>query len=111
MKGIELMYNFDFYMPTKVLFGAGKFQEPHTEVLPGKKALIVTSGKDFIRALDELIEAVVCKHLRMSDAGIKEEELAKYPKRIHEVLGGDITADPLPLTDEDYLEIYKKSYR
>ncbi|WP_243136723.1 hypothetical protein [Acetobacterium paludosum] len=45
------------------------------------------------------------------NAGIKEEELAKYPKRIHEVLGGDITADPLPLTDEDYLEIYKKSYR
>ena len=47
----------------------------------------------------------------MSDAGIKEEELAKYPKRIHEVLGGDITADPLPLRDEDYLAIYKKSYR
>ncbi|AGX44575.1 iron-containing alcohol dehydrogenase [Clostridium saccharobutylicum] len=70
-----------------------------------------TSGKDFIRALDELIEAVGCKDLRMSDSGIKEEELAKYPKRIHEVLGGDITADPLPLTDEDYLEIYKKSYR
>ena len=61
--------------------------------------------------MDELIEAVGCKDLRMSDAGIKAEELAKYPKRIHEVLSGDITADPLPLTDEDYLEIYKKSYR
>ncbi|WP_279220055.1 iron-containing alcohol dehydrogenase [Clostridium sp. MF28] len=44
MKGREYMYNFDFYMPTKVLFGAGKLQELHTEVLPGKKALIVTSN-------------------------------------------------------------------
>ncbi|NRT64031.1 alcohol dehydrogenase [Clostridium saccharoperbutylacetonicum] len=66
-----------------------------------------TSGKDFIRALDELVG---CKDLRISDAGINEEELTKYTKRIHEVLGGDITADPLLLTDEDYLEIYKKSY-
>lgn len=60
------------------------------------------SGKDFIWALD---------NLKMSEAGITQEELELYPKRVHEVLGGDITADPLPLSDEDYLEIYKKSFR
>lgn len=40
-----------------------------------------------------------------------KDELKKYPKRVHEVLGGDITADPLPLSDDDYLTIYEKSYR
>ena len=70
-----------------------------------------TSGKDFIKALDELIAAVGCAGLKMSDAGIAREELKLYPQKIHEVLGGDITADPLPLSDADYLEIYEKSYR
>lgn len=69
------------------------------------------SGKDFINALDNLIAAVGCDDLKMSDAGITEEELKLYPQRVHEVLGGDITADPLPLSDEDYLEIYQKSFR
>jgi len=30
------MYNFNFYMPTKVLFGPGKLNELHSEQLPGK---------------------------------------------------------------------------
>lgn len=39
------MYNnFTFYMPTKVLFGAGQLQNLHNEQMPGKKALIVTSN-------------------------------------------------------------------
>lgn len=69
------------------------------------------SGKDFVKALDKLIAAVGCADLKMSDAGITEEELKLYPQKIHEVLGGDITADPLPLSDADYLEIYQKSFR
>ena len=70
-----------------------------------------TSGMDFIKALDALIASVGCADLKMSDAGITEDELKLYPRRIHEVLGGDITADPLPLSDADYLELYEKSYR
>lgn len=70
-----------------------------------------TSGMDFIKSLDDLIASVDCSDLKMSDAGITRDELKLYPKRIHEVLGGDITADPLPLSDEDYLEIYEKSYK
>ena len=46
-----------------------------------------TSGKDFIEALDHLVEAVGCADLKMSDAGITQEELEK-------VLGREIT--PLP---------------
>ncbi|MCI6537470.1 hypothetical protein [uncultured Eubacterium sp.] len=39
------MYNFNFYMPTKVLFGPGKLSELHSEQLPGKKALIAIGGQ------------------------------------------------------------------
>ncbi len=70
-----------------------------------------TSGKDFVKALDDLIASVGCADLKMSEAGITEEEIKLYPKRVHEVLGGDITADPLPLSDDDYLEIYQKAYK
>ena len=47
----------------------------------------------------------------MSDAGITYEELEQYPAKLHEVLGGDITADPLPLSDDDYLAIYRNAYK
>lgn len=69
------------------------------------------SGNDFILALDKLIEAVGCADLSMSDEGITKEELEKYPAKIHEVLGGDIGADPVHLFDEDYLEIFKNAYK
>lgn len=69
------------------------------------------SGKDFITALDGLIASVGCADLKMSEAGITREEIRLWPKRIHEVLGGDITADPLPLSDEDYLGIYERSFK
>lgn len=38
------MYCFNFFMPTKVLFGAGQLKNLHLEKMPGKKALIVTSN-------------------------------------------------------------------
>lgn len=43
------MYNFNFYMPTKVLFEPGKLSELHSETLPGKKALIVTSNGQSVK--------------------------------------------------------------
>ncbi len=69
------------------------------------------SGKDFIAALDSLIASLDCQDLKMSDEGITREELEKLPARVHKVIGGDITADPLPLSDADYLEIFTKSYK
>ncbi len=69
------------------------------------------SGKDFIAALDQLIADVECGELKMSGEGITREELKKYPAKVHEVMGGDITADPLPLSDEDYLTIFENAYR
>lgn len=70
-----------------------------------------TFGKNFIHALDALLKSIDCADLEMSEICITDEELKPYSKPMHEVLCGDITADPLPLSGEDYLEIYKKSYR
>lgn len=41
--------NFDFFVPTKVLFGPGKVNELATVALPGKKALIVVSGGNSVK--------------------------------------------------------------
>lgn len=69
------------------------------------------SGKDFINALDKLVADVGCDNLKMSDYGITKEELKKYPQRVHEVLGGNIDADPVKLTDDDYLTIFETAYK
>lgn len=47
--------------------------------------------------------------LKMSEAGITEEEFF-YLASIHEVLGEDITAAQLPLSDQEELEIFQKFY-
>ena len=41
--------NFDYSIPTKILFGAGKLNQLATETLPGKKALIVISSGTSMR--------------------------------------------------------------
>ncbi len=68
-------------------------------------------GHDFVAALDELLDSIGCGDLKMSDYGITEESLDKVPKHVREVLGGDITADPIIMSDEDYLGIFKRSYK
>lgn len=96
---------FDFFAERKAA------EEPMLKMARAMGVKHPTSGKDFITALDELIESVGCFGLKMSESGITREELKKYPAMVHHVLGGDITADPLPLSDEDYLAIYEKSYK
>jgi alcohol dehydrogenase class IV len=39
-----LMLNFDFYTPTRIMFGSGKLNELGEQKLPGKKALLVLSN-------------------------------------------------------------------
>lgn len=95
---------YDFFAERKAA------EEPMIKMAKAMGVEKPASGKDFIKALDNLIESIGCSDLKMSEAGITREEIKLYPKRIHEVLGGDITADPLPLSDENYLEIYEKSY-
>jgi alcohol dehydrogenase len=51
--------NFDYYIPTKILFGAGKLNQLAEEKLPGQKALIVISSGTSMRKhgyLDRVVD-------------------------------------------------------
>lgn len=96
---------FDFFAERKAA------EQPMIDMAKAMGVKDASSGKDFIKALDDMISSVGYSDLRMSDAGITKEELKKYPQKVHEVLGGDITADPVLLSDEDYLAIYEASYK
>lgn len=57
---------YQFYMPSRILFGAGVLNELHTHSMPGAKALVVTSGGTSMkrtgtlaRVLNELARAGV----------------------------------------------------
>lgn len=69
------------------------------------------SGKDFIDALDELIESVGCKDLKMSGYGITREELPGVVKKYRDVWGGNNDADPVKLSDDDVLGMFERSYK
>lgn len=51
--------NFDFYNPTRILFGSGKLNELGSQQMPGKKAMVLTSNGKSTRAngyLDRTLE-------------------------------------------------------
>ena len=47
----------------------------------------------------------------MSDFGIKQEEFPAIVKKYHEVIGGNVKANPLDLTDEDLMGMLEASWR
>lgn len=96
---------YDFFAQRKAA------EEPMIKMAKAMGVNNATSGKGFIKALDNLIESIGCGGLKMSDAGITYEELDKYPAKLHEVLGGDTDADPVKLSDEDYLTIYRNAWK
>lgn len=58
--------NFNYYIPTRILFGPGKLEELSKENLPGKKAIIViSSGKSMKENgyLDRLIKILQSKQI------------------------------------------------
>lgn len=69
------------------------------------------SGQDFVNALDQLLADCNVAELKMSDYGITPESLKQFPAHTRKIGGGDISADPVELTDKDMLDIYQKSYR
>lgn len=96
---------YDFFAERKAA------EEPMIKMAKAMGVANPASGKDFIKALDDLIAELDCANLKMSDNGITKEELISFPQKVHEVLGGDITADPVALSDDDYLEIFQRSFQ
>lgn len=60
---------FNYYIPTRILFGKGVLNELHTQEMPGKKALIVTTGGTsvkkygYLSRLEEQLDKAGVEHL------------------------------------------------
>ncbi len=66
---------------------------------------------DFVDALVALQQKCGVAELKMSEYGITEAELPLMVTNARENMGGLFSVDPMTLSDEDCLSIYKDSYR
>lgn len=66
---------------------------------------------DFITALDRLQKECGVSDLRMSDYGITPDEFDAMAHNARSAMGFLFEHDPLPLTHEDCVAIYRASYR
>lgn len=82
---IQTNLNYDFNIPTRVMFGAGKLNELHNQQLPGKKALLVISNAKSTRVNGYL------------DRTVKELEKAG----VASVVFDKVQANPLKSTAEE----------
>lgn len=82
---IQTNLHYDFNIPTRVMFGAGKLNELHNQQLPGKKALLVISNGKSTRANGYL------------DRTVKELEKAG----VTSVVFDKVQANPLKSTAEE----------
>lgn len=66
---------------------------------------------DFVKALVDLQRACDVDGLKMSDYGIRPDEFEQFAKNARETTAGLFMADPVEMSHEDCVEIYRKSYR
>lgn len=66
---------------------------------------------DFVAVLEELQKSCGVHELKMSDYGIKEEELEKIAENAYETMGGLYKVDPCEIGMQDTVKILKESYR
>ena len=66
---------------------------------------------DFIDALVRMQKECGVYGIKLSEWGLKEEDLPKMVQNARHTMGGLFTLDPRPLTDEEVLGIYQKSYK
>lgn len=70
-----------------------------------------TKPEDFLTALTRLQEACGVADLKMSDYGIKPDELETLMRNSREVMGIMYTSDRVKMSDEDIVNVYKESYK
>jgi alcohol dehydrogenase len=75
----------------------------------GKK--YATMPMDFVDALVELQEECGVAELKMSDYGLKKDDLAQYAKEARTTMPKLFDCDPAPLSDKDCTAILEASYR
>jgi alcohol dehydrogenase len=67
--------------------------------------------EDFITALVDLQKACGVSELKMSDYGITPGEFDKIATNARETMGGLFAANPCEMTNDDVVEVLKKSYK
>ena len=70
-----------------------------------------TEAMDFVRALEDLQKDCGVADLKMSDYGMREEEIPPMVKNARENMGGLFEVDPMILSDEDCRKIYQQSFK
>lgn len=70
-----------------------------------------TKAMDFVDALADLQEKCGVANLKMSDYGIKRENLRKYAQNARDTMGFLFTLDPAPLSEDDCVNILTQAYR
>lgn len=65
----------------------------------------------FIPALVHMQEACGVDGIRLSEYGIQKADFEKFLKNARETMGGLFALDPRPITDEEIINIYTKSYK
>lgn len=78
------------------------------EVMTQKKS---NRPSDFIDALAKMQKECHVEDLHLSEWSIKAEDLPQMVQNARETMGGLFTLDPRPLTDEEALAIYQKSFK
>ena len=81
-----------------------------------KMAEVMTQQKsnrpsDFIDALVRMKKSCGVDDIRLSQWGLKAEDLPQLVQNARDTMGGLFTLDPRPLTDEEALAIYQASFR
>jgi alcohol dehydrogenase len=69
------------------------------------------TAMDFVQALSDLQRASGVADLKMSDYGIRKEDMAAYAANARATMGGLFRVDPAPLTDADSEAILSASWR
>lgn len=66
---------------------------------------------DFIKALGKLQDMCGVADLKMSDYGIRMEEAAAFARNARETMGRLFQLDRVQISEEDCIQIYRKSYK
>lgn len=69
------------------------------------------TAEGFIQALEDLQKACGVANLKMSEYGIKKDNLARYAKDARFMMGSLFEVDPTPLTDDAATQILVDSYK
>lgn len=75
----------------------------------GKKD--ATKPIDFVEALEELQKSCNVHNLKLSEYGVKKEDMRKYAINAKETMGGLFDLDPHPMSEDDAVYILEQSYR